>query len=446
MPSETPLASGPDTASGLPPVVPPSGKFIVQLFLVPFLLVSAVVGLLLLVNWFVQGAHRPEDFLKRLDNPNPDVRWRGAEELAQVLLRNQQLASDPHFGLDLSQRLRQAWQHTLSAEKVVAARPQKPAPGDYDSERETLEPGRDQVLYLSACLGNLALPVGAPVLAEIASSQEGSDAMAVFQRRRQALWALANLGKNLKRFDLLAPANQEAAVAALAEEAATGLPDRSAWAQAALNYSHGSRAHSLEALGVAQALARSAGDENPFLREISALALNFWEGLPVENERLDGLLDRLAHDDGHGEEIIADFRRAEEADARAHKWDRQNVPGLHELPVIKVPGLTIQCNANIALARRGSARARPDALQQMLDPQWLQENLQVERPDGTVAPDGELAFQVTDGTLRAVAELHHRKPDRDLSTLIPAIEALVRDSNPAVRATAEQTLKALASH
>src|SRR5207245_6315029 len=169
MPSDARLASGADAAGGLPPVVPPSGKFIVQLFLVPFLLVSAVVGVLLVVNWFVRSAHTPEDFLKRLDSSNPDVRWRSAEELAQVLLRDDELAANPRFGLDLSERLRQAWQNLLAEEKVLAGRGQTPAPGDYDRERGTLEPGRDRVLYLTSCLGNFTVPVGAPLLADMAT-------------------------------------------------------------------------------------------------------------------------------------------------------------------------------------------------------------------------------------------------------------------------------------
>jgi hypothetical protein len=438
MPSETPLVSGPDTAPGLPPVVPPSGKFIAQLFLVPFLLVSAVVGLLLLVNWFVRGGQTPRDFLTKLDNSNPDVRWRGAEDLAQVLLRDDTLASDLHFGLDLAQRLREAWQNLLSEEKVLAGRNSAPAAGEPDREREALEPERDHILYLSACLGNLTLPVGAPVLAEMAASQEGGDIMAVFQRRRQALWALANLGKNLQRFARLSEATRQTAESQLAEEAAASQPERSDWARRALQYRAGSQAHSLYALGVEQAIVRCAEDDNPYLREISALALNFWDGLPTENSRLDALLDRLAHDDGHGEEIIAGFRSAEEARARMNKWHIEN-----ELPVIKVPGLTIQCNANIALARRASPKARPAALEQMLHPDWLRDNLQVRRPDGKETPDANLAFQVLETTLQAVADLHRKQPQRDLSVMRPAVKALVNDRNPAVRAAAEQTLKVL---
>ena len=79
---------------GLPPVSQPSGKFIVQLFLVPGLIVCLIVCVLLVVNWLFSGPRSPDAFLKRLDDTNPEVRWRAASDLAQVLLRDPQLAQN----------------------------------------------------------------------------------------------------------------------------------------------------------------------------------------------------------------------------------------------------------------------------------------------------------------------------------------------------------------
>src|SRR5438445_11013850 len=90
-----------DSARGLPAVVPPSGKFIVQLFLVPFLIVTLVVGFLITFSWLVGGARTPKDFLDKLDSPNPEVRWRGAEELAQYLQRVEALARSSSIALQL---------------------------------------------------------------------------------------------------------------------------------------------------------------------------------------------------------------------------------------------------------------------------------------------------------------------------------------------------------
>ena len=72
-------APGVSTAdAGLPPVAPPSGKFILQLFLVPGLIVAGLVLVALGLQWLT-GAHRnPEKYLEGLDDPNPEVRWRTA--------------------------------------------------------------------------------------------------------------------------------------------------------------------------------------------------------------------------------------------------------------------------------------------------------------------------------------------------------------------------------
>ena len=104
MSSEAPQPVNGDAVKQFPPVAPPSARHIAQLFLVPGIIVAVfVLGYL---GWkrFTHSWYEPENFLKRLDNTNPDVRWRAAEDLAQVLLRDDELASDPEFGLDLSQR------------------------------------------------------------------------------------------------------------------------------------------------------------------------------------------------------------------------------------------------------------------------------------------------------------------------------------------------------
>ncbi len=98
----------PEPPKGLPVVEPPSGKFIAQLFLVPLLIVTVLVCFYVFVKWWVDSAFTPADYLTKLDNPNPDIRWRGAEDLAQVLLRDDQLASNPSFALDIAERLRLA--------------------------------------------------------------------------------------------------------------------------------------------------------------------------------------------------------------------------------------------------------------------------------------------------------------------------------------------------
>jgi hypothetical protein len=59
--------------AGLPPVVAPSGRFIVQLFLVPGLIVAGVVAVLLGFSWLSSGNRSPEAFLRDLEGGNR--RW-----------------------------------------------------------------------------------------------------------------------------------------------------------------------------------------------------------------------------------------------------------------------------------------------------------------------------------------------------------------------------------
>ena len=68
--------TGPDPAKGLPPVVPPSGRFIAQLFLVPGLIVAGAVIVLLGFSWLAGGPRTADAFLRDLDSPNTDIRWR----------------------------------------------------------------------------------------------------------------------------------------------------------------------------------------------------------------------------------------------------------------------------------------------------------------------------------------------------------------------------------
>src|ERR1700730_18432426 len=111
MQSEERQSSGPPavTTPGLPPVVPPSGRFIVQLFVVPGLIVLVVV-MVLMGLFYLTARQSPEYFLRQLDSDNADIRWRGASDLAQILKRPEsgslRWKADAHFALELAERLR----------------------------------------------------------------------------------------------------------------------------------------------------------------------------------------------------------------------------------------------------------------------------------------------------------------------------------------------------
>jgi hypothetical protein len=306
MKSEAAVPGKNDVPRGLPPVTPPSGRFIVQLFLVPGVIVAVVALLIVGLGYLVGGSRTTENFLHDLDNPNADIRWRGAHDLAQVLRRPESLglASDPKFALDLAERLRKALDELASAEQATAERIKNLSATEQEAAWRALGSQRNHVLYLAGCLGVFTIPVGVPLLSDMALKDDGPDLKGTALRRWGAVLALANLGENFKRRYLgvdaapgdkiLGPDQKNAIVAGLRQEAA-GKGDRATWARNALAYldSKGS-----PAVRVDQTLEQCARAEDPHLRSLVALALNFWDG-----DRVEPTLLRLAHDDGHGQRI-----------------------------------------------------------------------------------------------------------------------------------------------
>src|SRR5207248_10997179 len=118
--------------SGLPPVQPPSGRFIAQLFVIPGLIILVVVLLIVGSNMLVKRDREPDHFLVQLDSDNADIRWRGASDLAQILKRPEPATlrwkADAKFALDLAERLDLAFQRLLDREKAIAVGPEKDNP------------------------------------------------------------------------------------------------------------------------------------------------------------------------------------------------------------------------------------------------------------------------------------------------------------------------------
>lgn len=277
-------APRPDPAKSLPPVVPPTGRMIAQLFLVPGLIVAVAVTVLLGFSWLAGGPRSATGFISHLRDPNVDVRWRAASDLAQVLKRDEALASDVGFGLDLAELLHEAVRDLRAEEQF------RPATGKGGIDKSR----RGVVQYLAACLGNLRVPVGVAPLAALADGPGSRDAKSDALLRRQAVWALANLGDGLQRYDSLGETRRAEIQRKLSEESAkTG--DRAAWAAAALAVVE------RRSIGpVAEALVRASEADDPFLRQQAALAMTFWTGSAAENARIDEALARLTRDSGHG--------------------------------------------------------------------------------------------------------------------------------------------------
>src|SRR5262249_18350535 len=151
-----------------------------------------------------------QEFLEKLQSPNPDVRWRAANDLAQVLKRDEQLAQDVDFALKLAERYQQALTDFEQSERELLAQQGKLSAQELRREQDKLRAQRNYAIYLGSCLGNTTVPVGAPLLAGVARGGPSADKEAKALLRRQAVWALANLGNNLKRYPELPADRQQA--------------------------------------------------------------------------------------------------------------------------------------------------------------------------------------------------------------------------------------------
>jgi hypothetical protein len=308
----TPTNPAPD--KGLPPVTPPSSRHIVQMFVVPAVIVGGVVVLGLMCSgafshFFGFGqARTAEGFIQRLESPNSDIRWRAANDLVQVLKRDDDLASDPALGFKLAELLTQELDQIAFDEKSLADRSSKLSGPDQLKERAHLKARRDYARFLSSCLATMTLPMGVDVLKQMANLQ-GNDAKAVAQTRRHAVWMLANLGDNLKRYQGdaakgykgLSAERRETVESRLKDEAEHGQGTRRQVAARTLDYLKGK-----EDMGVIAALAECAKADDPDLRKYTAFALTFWDGSAKEKELAEQTLLALSRDDGHGVRIILD--------------------------------------------------------------------------------------------------------------------------------------------
>lgn len=212
----------------LPPVQPPSAGFIVQLFVVPGLIVLAIVVFWLL---FVKAASSEQDWkreLVELQNPNEHRRWRAAQGLALMLKADQDLgASGEH--LAQNREMAQALSDVLSTELKRAA--QAEAELKYEA-------------FLARTLGMFDLPdVVVPALAE--AMQAGHDR----EVRKNAIGSVAVMAD---RFT--------------------------------------SRGEKLDAPGLEQDLLEVSRDDDPLIRQLSAFTLGLFSDEP-SRERLVVLLD-----------------------------------------------------------------------------------------------------------------------------------------------------------
>ncbi len=324
----TTAPSDPNPAPGLPPVVPPSGRHIVQMFLVPGFIVIAVVGVLLFFTWLQSGHNDASSIIGNLDADNAEVRWRAANDLTQRLKRDENLATDPNLGTRLAVLLKKR----LGEYEELVKRYKSDNSALSADDQKSLRERRKDVQFLVSCVGNLMLPIGSELLCEVLKHHQIDDEVeralskadwsegqhpkfpeiiaGRILLRRDAVWALSNLGNNLERLRDLPSERRNKIFQSLRDEAGWE-GDREHFARPALNYVVAlDLGQQPPSNGVIKALAEAA-DENGeysdiFLRELIAHALNFWHGDENEEKIIDGkggILNKLAHDQGNGKDI-----------------------------------------------------------------------------------------------------------------------------------------------
>jgi hypothetical protein len=277
------------SARDLPPVQPPSGRFIAQLFLVPGLIVFVVVLFVLAINFVLVRASTPDQILARLDSDNGDIRWRAANDLAQMLASKQAIAlkTDVGFALDLCDRLDKALAALQAEEAKVAAKT-----GADDNAFRALQPQRRFVNFLAGAVGSMDIAAGVPVLGEMIAADKSPDVPNEAMRRRTAVWTLAKLGSQIKELGTLKPEQRQLVVSKLRTEAATAQGKRRQAAKTALFYMGEADASDPDVVRADDILARSADADDQLLRYHTAFALNFWDGPKTESTLVHLLDDR----------------------------------------------------------------------------------------------------------------------------------------------------------
>lgn len=161
-------AMPPREMSDLPPVEPPSAGFIVQLFLVPALIVTVVIGVYLLFGKLASGEQDWRKQLTDVRHDNAHIRWRGALGLAQMLQANATaegvpLSENRDVADELAQLMRDSLAHGTTSKD------------DYKQQE-----------FLTRTLGLIDVPdVTMPVLLESMNPAEDRDV------RKNALAAIA---------------------------------------------------------------------------------------------------------------------------------------------------------------------------------------------------------------------------------------------------------------
>lgn len=123
----TPTAGTPNVGDDLPPVQPPSAAFVFQLFVIPALIVLAVVGVWALFGQMATTETDWRALVDDLDSNNPQISQRAMFGLAQALESDRrrgeegrQLSKDPELAARIAVRLEREFQRKATDNNSIA--------------------------------------------------------------------------------------------------------------------------------------------------------------------------------------------------------------------------------------------------------------------------------------------------------------------------------------
>jgi hypothetical protein len=159
------------TDESLPPIEAPTMALVTQLFLVPLVIVAAVVAIWLAVTWLASAGGDPEKYVDNLKKTGP-AGWQAAASLAEMLRnpRNEKLKRDPTLARRLAEVLDEQLDKGETASEAIKLR-----------------------MFLARTLGEFYVTDGLPVLIRAASTQRKPEELVV---RRTAVEAIAVLADN----------------------------------------------------------------------------------------------------------------------------------------------------------------------------------------------------------------------------------------------------------
>lgn len=126
----------------LPSVEAPTAGFLIQLFVIPAIIVLAVVLVYLLFGKIASGDSDPQQFRVALESSNPVRRWQAAHNLAQTLEADRSLSQNGELASDLVGLLKEELDRGAGA----------------NDEQRSLK------AYLVTAVGRFQSPVGVPAL------------------------------------------------------------------------------------------------------------------------------------------------------------------------------------------------------------------------------------------------------------------------------------------